>query len=255
MDESVVQDMMMLADTDRDDKVSLDEFKMIMRAGPKSKPSSRPSVPSSGGVGKNGVRRRRRSRSDVFAGEAAGGGRDSVNDPSSGVTHFLLLLNRRTFVGERGKRLAHTLRAALGLPDPDELITLTAEQERASSRRARTLNKSWIASSFSRPRWRPPTSTAPPRPPQIASCVRALLRCAPTSRAARCPNWGLRARVARARRDSSRARSRQTGADAPRDAAATSWPARLVRPLASSCCWCTPSTRRRTAASSTTSSQ
>lgn len=136
MDESVVQDMMMLADTDRDDKVSLDEFKMIMRAGPKSKPSSRPSVPSSGGVGKNGVRRRRRSRSDVFAGEAAGGGRDSVNDPSSGVTHFLLLLNRRTFVGERGKRLAHTLRAALGLPDPDELITLTAEQERASSERS-----------------------------------------------------------------------------------------------------------------------
>ena len=44
MDESVVQDMMMLADTDRDDKVSLDEFKMIMRAGPKSKPSSRPSA-------------------------------------------------------------------------------------------------------------------------------------------------------------------------------------------------------------------
>lgn len=40
----------MLADTDGDSKVSLDEFKVIMRAGPKIKPSSRPSGPPSAGV-------------------------------------------------------------------------------------------------------------------------------------------------------------------------------------------------------------
>ena len=136
MDESVVQDMIKLADTDADGEVSLDEFKVIMRAGPRIQPSSRPSRPSSDGVGWGGVRRRRRSRGDVVAGEAAGGGGGGdVDDPLSGATHFLLLLNRKTFVGERGKRLAHTLRAALGLPEPDEHrgAALTAEQERAAS--------------------------------------------------------------------------------------------------------------------------
>ena len=132
MDESVVQDMITLADTDGDGKVSLDEFKVIMRAGPKIKPSSRPGGPASAG-GWGAVRQRRRSRGDVVSGEAAGGGGEGVDDPLSSVTHFLLLLNRKTFVGARGKRLAHTLRAALGLPEPDERLTLTAEQRRASS--------------------------------------------------------------------------------------------------------------------------
>ena len=46
----LTQDMIMLADTEGDGKVSLDEFKVIMRAGPKIKPSSRPSGPPSAGV-------------------------------------------------------------------------------------------------------------------------------------------------------------------------------------------------------------
>ena len=118
MDESVVHDLFVLADTDGDGEVSLAEFMAIMRAGPDIKPS-RPNRPSSRGAA------------------GATSRSDAVEDPSlSGVTHFLLLLNRQTFVGERGKRLAQTLRGALGLPSPNERrggSAPTAEETRLES--------------------------------------------------------------------------------------------------------------------------
>jgi len=143
--------MMKLADDDGDGAISLDEFKLIMRAGP-SRPASpvhRRRAQSSRELGRGEAMRRQRSRGDVIAeaqagsgggkggvggggGGEGGGGEGDLDDPLSGATHFLLLLNRKTFVGERGRRLAHTLRAALGLLDPDERHGLSAEEERAA---------------------------------------------------------------------------------------------------------------------------
>ena len=137
---------MKLADDDGDGAISLDEFKLIMRAGP-SRPASpvhRRRAQSSRELGRGEAMRRQRSRGDVIAeaqagggggeggGGEGGGGEGDLDDPLSGATHFLLLLNRKTFVGERGRRLAHTLRAALELPDPDERRGLSAEDERAA---------------------------------------------------------------------------------------------------------------------------
>ena len=132
---------MKLADDDGDGTISLDEFKLIMRAGP-SRPASpvhRRRAQSSRELGRGEAMRHQRSRGDVIAaaqagggGGEGGGGEGDPDDPLSGATHFLLLLNRKTFVGERGRRLAHTLRTALGLPDPDERHGLSAEEERAA---------------------------------------------------------------------------------------------------------------------------
>ena len=40
LDESITNDMFAVADSDKDGEVSLDEFKAIMRAGPKNKPKA-----------------------------------------------------------------------------------------------------------------------------------------------------------------------------------------------------------------------
>lgn len=132
---------MKLADDDGDGAISLREFKLIMRACPSrpASPGHRRRVQSSREVGRGEAMRRQRSRGDVIAeaqagggGGGDGGGEGDLDDPLSGATHFLLLLNRKTFLGARGRRLAHTLRAALGLAEPDELRALSAEEERAA---------------------------------------------------------------------------------------------------------------------------